>query len=57
MAQTTTTAKKALRDIRFFEDEGREVVGVRIEGRNYEIQFASRDKVDIDPADLVNMGE
>lgn len=43
--------------IRYFEKEGREVVGVRIKGSEFQLDFAQTKEIVDDGASLVNMGE
>lgn len=52
-----TAAKKAEAAIQFFEDQGREVVGVTIKGSEFKLDFARPDEgADMDGVDLVTMG-
>ena len=60
MPQNTSlpsAAKRAMAAIRYFEKEGREVVGVRIKGSEFQLDFAQTKEIVDDGASLVNMGE
>jgi uncharacterized protein YkuJ len=55
MAPTPTT-KKAMAAIHYFEQQGREVIGVAIKGTEFKLDFAKTDKDQTSDVDLVDMG-
>jgi len=56
-ANTPSAAKRAEAAIRFFEDAGREVVGVTIKGTEFKLDFARPEKDAVPSIDLVNMSQ
>lgn len=56
-APLPNAAKRALAAIRYFESEGREVIGVRFKGNEFHLDFAQNKEIALDGASLVNMGE
>lgn len=56
MTKPAAIVQKALTAIQFFEETGRTVVGVSIEGTKYKLEFAD-EKTTASGADLVTMGK
>ncbi|MEM6465606.1 MAG: hypothetical protein AAF679_03745 [Pseudomonadota bacterium] len=57
MTDTPFAAKRAEAAIRYFEDAGREVVGVTFKGSQYKIEFAKPEKDAVPAIDLVDMSQ
>lgn len=55
-ARPSPVLAKAEAAIRFFEERGREVVGVKVDGSKYHIEFAKSDDPATDP-DLITMSK
>lgn len=51
------TAKRAEATIQFFEERGREVVGVTIKGTEFKLDFAKPEKAQGHEVDLVDMSQ
>jgi len=49
----SAAAKKAEAAIRYFEERGREVVGVTIKGSEFKLDFARPEKPAVEDVDLV----
>ena len=56
-ASLPPVAKRVETTIRFFEENGREVVGVTIEGTKFHLDFAKPDAPVVPDVDLVKMGQ
>ena len=54
-AGVTATVKRAEATIRFFEERGREAVGVTIDGSKFKLDFAQFDKDVVSLADLITV--
>lgn len=52
-----SAAKRAAETIRYFEDQGREVVGVTIKGTEFKLDFAEKTKATGSEVDLIDMSQ